>query len=81
MKICVTYFSDPLITLVGEKENHRDFHSFNVFTFSTASIRVAKVSFRVFDKLKNEIQNSILRFCFYFITKNEIQIIYSHFQV
>ena len=28
-------------------------------------IRVPKVPFRVFDKLKNKIQNSILRFCFY----------------
>ena len=35
-------------------------------------IRVPKVPFRVFDKLKNEIQNFIRRFCFYLNMKNEI---------
>ena len=38
-----------------------------------------KVPFRVFDKLKNEIQNSKLRFCFYFNTKNKIQITDHHY--
>ena len=37
-------------------------------------IRVPKVPFRFFDKLKNEIQNSLLRFCFYFNKEDEIQI-------
>ena len=50
-------------------------------TQKRTSIRVPKVPFRVFDKLKNEIQNSILRFCFYFNTKKEIQIINCHFHV
>ena len=35
---------------------------------------VPKVPFRFFDKLKNEIQNFILRFCFYFNKEDEIQI-------
>ena len=34
-----------------------------------------------FDKLKNEIQNSILRFCFYFNKEDEIQITDYHFNV
>ena len=45
------------------------------------TIRVPKVPFRIFDKLKNEIQNSILRFCFHVNTKSEIQIINCHFHV
>ena len=45
------------------------------------SVREPKVPFRVFDQLKNEIQNSILRFCFYFNKKDEIQIIHYHFHV
>ena len=45
------------------------------------TIPVRKVLFRVFDKLKNEIQNSRLRFCFYFNAKNEIQIIDCYFHV
>ena len=44
-------------------------------------IRVPKVPFRFFDKLKNEIQNSIPRFCFYFNKEDEIQIIDYHFHV
>ena len=44
-------------------------------------IRVPKVPFRVFDKLKNEIQNSTLRFCFYFNKEDEIQITDYHFHV
>ena len=35
-------------------------------------IRILKVPFRVFDKLKNEVQSSILRFCFYVNKKDEI---------
>ena len=34
-----------------------------------------------FDKLKNEIQIFIVRFCFYFNMKNEIQIFDYHFHV
>ena len=45
------------------------------------SVREPKVPFRVFDQLKNEIQNSILRFCFYFNKKDEIQIIDYDFHV
>ena len=41
-------------------------------------IHVPKVQFRDFDKLKNKIQNSILRFSFYLIMKNEIQIVDYH---
>ena len=52
----------------------------NLF-LQTISIRVPKVPFRVFDKLKNEIQNSILRFCFYFNKEDEIQITDYHFHV
>ena len=44
-------------------------------------IRVPKVPFHFFDKLKNEIQNSILRFCFYFNKENEIQITDYYFHV
>ena len=44
-------------------------------------IRVPKVPFRVFDKLKNEIQNFIVRFCFYLNMKNEIKIFDCHFHV
>ena len=33
-----------------------------------------KVPFRVFDKLKNEIQKFMIRFCFYFNMRNESQI-------
>ena len=47
--------------------------------FYTSKIRVPKVPFRVFEKLKNEIQNFILRFYFYLIMKNEIQITDFHF--
>ena len=43
--------------------------------------RVPKVPFRFFDKLKKEIQNSILRFCFYFNKEDEIQITDYHFNV
>ena len=39
--------------------------------FPVLRIRVRKVPFRFFDKLKNEIQNSILRFCFYFNKEDE----------
>ena len=35
---------------------------------------VQKVSFHVFDKLKNEIQKLIIRVCFYVNMKNQIQI-------
>ena len=45
------------------------------------SVREPKVPFRVFDQLKNKIQNSILRFCFYFNNKDKIQIIDYHFHV
>ena len=44
-------------------------------------IRVPKVPFRFFDKLKNKIQNSMLRFCFYFNKEDEIQITDYHFYV
>ena len=44
-------------------------------------IRVPKVPFRVFHKLKNEIQNFIVRFCFCLNMKNEIQIFDYHFHV
>ena len=40
-----------------------------------------KCDFVFFDKLKNEIQNSILRFCFYFNKEDEIQITDYHFHV
>ena len=45
------------------------------------SVREPKVPFRVFDQLKNGIQNSILRFCFYFNKKDKIQIIDYDFHV
>ena len=47
----------------------------------TSIIRVPKVPFRFFDKLKSEIQNSILRFCFYFNKEVEIQITDYHFHI
>ena len=38
-------------------------------------IRVPIMPFQVFDKLRNEIQNFIVRSCFYLNMKNEIQIL------
>ena len=49
--------------------------------FPVLRIRVRKVPFRFFDKLKNEIRNSILRFWFYFNKEDEIQITDYHFHV
>ena len=48
---------------------------------SINSIRAPKVPFRFFGKLKNEIQNSLLTFCFYFNKEDEIQITNYHFHV
>ena len=45
------------------------------------TICVPKVPFRFFDKLKHEIKKSILRLCFYFNKKDEIQITDYHFNV
>ena len=45
------------------------------------TIGVTKVPFRVFDKLKNETQKFIIRFCFYHNMKNEIKIIDNYFHV
>ena len=45
------------------------------------SIRVPEVTFRVFDKLKNELQKFMIRFCFYLNMKNEIQITDHYFHV
>ena len=42
---------------------------------------VPKVPFWVFDKLKNEIQNFMARFCFYFNMEKEIQITDYYFHV
>ena len=44
-------------------------------------IGVPKVPVRVFDELKNEIQDSKMRFCFYFNKADEIQIIDYYFHV
>ena len=44
-------------------------------------IRVPKVRFRIFDKLKDEIQKFITRFCFCLNIKNEVQIIHKSFRV
>ena len=53
-----------------------------IFDFcKDTSVRVPEVPFRVFDRLKKEIQNPVLRFCFYFKKKDEIQIINYHFHV
>ena len=41
----------------------------------TETIRVPEMLFHVFNKLKNEIQNFIVRFCFYLNMKNKIQIL------
>ena len=59
---------------VGPKSNYFSF-------FMSSWIRVPKVPFRFFNKLKNEIQNSILRFCFYFNKEDEIQITDYHSHV
>ena len=42
-------------------------------------IRVPKVAFRTFHKLKNEVQKFIVRFCFCLNMQNEIQIFHYHF--
>ena len=55
--------------------------SFRTDSIQTGVIRVTKGLFRVFGKLKNEIQNSILRFCFYFNKEDKIQITDYHFHV
>ena len=55
--------------------------SFRTDSMQTGIIRVPKGLFRVFGKLKNEIQISILRFCFYFNKEDEIQITDYHFHV
>ena len=47
----------------------------------TSRIRVVKVLFSIFDKLKNKIQNSLIRFCFYLNTKYEIQTVDFHFHI
>ena len=44
-------------------------------------IRVLKVPFRIFDKLKNEIQKFMIRFSFDLNMKNEIRIIDYYFHV
>ena len=44
-------------------------------------ISLPKVLFSIFDKLKKEIQNFILRFCFYLNKKNEIQIVDYNYKV
>ena len=44
-------------------------------------IRVPKVPFHVFDKLKNEIQKFMIRFCFYLDMKHKIQINNYYFHV
>ena len=46
-----------------------------------SGIRVPKEPFHIFDKLKNEIQKFIIRFCFYLNMKNGIQIIDYYFHV
>ena len=46
-----------------------------------SGIRVPKEPFHIFDKLKNEIQKFIIRFCFYLNMKNGIQIIGYYFHV
>ena len=43
------------------------------------SISVPKVPFCVFDKLKNEIQKFMIRFCFFLNMENETQIIDYYF--
>ena len=45
-----------------------------VWDFGKSKIRAPKVPFRVFGKLKSEILDSILRFCFYFNREDKIQI-------
>ena len=52
-----------------------------VYLRKTSGIRVPKRPFRFSDKLKNKIQNSILRFYFYFHKEHEIQITDYHFHV
>ena len=42
-------------------------------------IRVSKVPFRIFDKLKNKIQNFLLKFCFCHNIKDKTQIIDFYF--
>ena len=43
--------------------------------------QVPKVHFGIFGKLKNQIQNFILRFCFQLNMKNEIQINDHYFRI
>ena len=55
-------------------------HDWNdIFTTYSPWIRAPKLSFRVFKKLKNEVQTFMIRFRCYFNTKNEIQIIDHYF--
>ena len=56
-------------------------NGFYTLSFCESTIRVPKVLFRVLDKLKSEIQESIIWFCFYLSMKNEILIIEYCFHV
>ena len=53
-----------MIFLVISKLKSKHFTAIKVLFFRRCRIRVPKVPFCVFDKLKNETQNFVLRFCF-----------------
>ena len=57
------------------------FDLLQISNFFSLKIRVLKVPFRIFDKLKNEIQKFMIRFSFDLNMKNEIRIIDYYFHV
>ena len=59
----------------------REFFEISKNIFLHRTIRVPKVAFCVFEKLKNEIQKLMIRFCSYLSMKTEIQIVDYYFHV
>ena len=57
------------------------FDLLQISNFLSLKIRVPKVPFWIFDKLKNEIQKFMIRFSFDLNMKNEIRIIDYYFHV
>ena len=77
---CFAFY--PKRSLLSWKEVFLQFlHSFRKNIINNWKIRVPKVPFHVFNKVKNGIQKFIIRFCFYLNMKNKIEIIDYYFQV
>ena len=91
----MTAFTSPYLTVIPNNSKYSTTSTFGSTStlkflyiapnlphlYHAVTIRVPKVPFHVFDKLKNEIQKFIIKFCFYHNMKNEIQIIDYYFHV